>query len=194
MALGMAVVAPVAGVAAAHVAPGVVPEQDYGTNTGGEAGSGGPVPPGGEVRAVGSRFCPNTDVLITVEPAVAGFPQTKKADANGNVEVTFTAPGDPGTYRVTFSGLGVDAGCDDSVSTDIPVQPEPAAGGPVPPLAPQVPDVAASGPIPGAVDLPAAGSQALVQARNAALVVLAGVGLVAVAWRRKRTHGGLEAL
>jgi hypothetical protein len=138
------------------------------------------VNPGGEIRVSGTNFCANTTIIASIVPSLAGFPKTLTSDAQGKVSLTFTAPAGLGPYTVTLTGqptvlLAVpDANCGRAGSTVVTVV-EAATGGPVPDKNP------------GAGNLPATGASSTgLQLRNGIVAVLAGLGMVFVAARRRK--------
>jgi hypothetical protein len=138
------------------------------------------VNPGDAIRVYGSDFCANTTVIATISPAVAGFPKTLTSDAQGKVTLTFAAPSNLGPYTVTLTGQptglagqATDQKCAGSGSTVVNVV-DVDSGGPVP-------DQNSSG------LLPATGSSSAgLQLRNGIVAVLAGLGMVLVASRRRK--------
>lgn len=134
------------------------------------------VNPGNGIRAAGANFCANTTVVASIVPSLTGFPKTLTSDAQGKVSLTFTAPARLGPHTVTLTGQPAvpDANCARSGSTVVTVV-EAATGGPVPDKNP------------GAGNLPATGSSTTgLQLRNGVVAVLAGLGMVLVAARRRK--------
>jgi hypothetical protein len=134
------------------------------------------VNPGNQIRVTGANFCANTPVIASIVPSLSGFPKPLTSDALGKVALTYTAPAGLGPYTVTLTGqpLAPDANCARSGSTVITVV-EVATGGPVP------------NQNSGAGNLPATGSSTTgLQLRNGVVAVLAGLGMVLVAARRRK--------
>lgn len=146
------------------------------------------VNPGNEIRVFGADFCASITVVATVSPQVSGFPKTLTSDSQGKVSLKFTAPATLGPYTVTLTGQPVttaaptvDRGCGRSGSVVVTVV-----------------DVDSGGPVPepgggsGSGQLPATGSSSTgLQLRNGVVAVIAGLGMVLVAARRRRSSGAI---
>jgi hypothetical protein len=138
------------------------------------------VNPGKEIRVVGTSFCANATVIASIVPPLTGFPKTLTSDAQGTVSLSYTAPAGLGPYTVTLTGKPMaiaaapDANCGRAGSTVVTVV-----------------EAAAAGPVPrentGSGNLPATGSSTTgLQLRNGIVAVLAGLGMVLVAARRRK--------
>jgi hypothetical protein len=134
------------------------------------------VNPANQIRVTGANFCANITVIASIAPSLTGFPKTLTSDAQGKVSLTFTAPAGLGPYTVTLTGQPAvpDANCARSGSTVVTVVAA-SSGGPVPDQNT------------GSGSLPATGSSSTaLQVRNGIVAVLAGLGMVLVAARRRK--------
>ena len=144
------------------------------------------VNPGNEIRVFGTDFCSNITVIASISPQVGGFSKSLTSDSQGKVSLTFAAPDTLGPYTVTLTGQPVattaptvDTGCARSGSVVVTVVAV-DSGGPVPQ------------PGGGSGQLPATGSSSTgLQLRNGVVAVIAGLGMVAVAARRRRSSGAV---
>lgn len=146
------------------------------------------VNPGNEIRVTGTNFCANITVIASIAPALTGFPKTLTSDAQGTVSLAFTAPAGLGPYTITLTGQPIalaaapDANCARSGSTVVTVVAA-SSGGPVPDQNT------------GSGSLPATGSSSTgLQVRNGIVAVLAGLGMVLVAARRRKATPATAAV
>lgn len=172
LALGVTAVAGFTGTAQAQTPAPYPPTTAAPEQEGAGAGASDPTPAPGQQVTVSSgadTFTPGSTVTVTLDGEVVG---TVTASGSGAAVVEITAPDEPGTYQVVFTGTDDGAAATESVS--ITVQGAAAGGGTV------------TNPRPGVLGaLPRTGADAVVPiAASGIALVVAGAGAIVVARRR----------